>query len=170
MAKDVPRIEGDDDLNPRPLKRVKLTPPPSSPLSSCPPSQPSPSQQRPISAAALSFSLPSGTSSQREFATLSPSQLLLSIPRIILHPPSHPLHVRSLQLSLVAFRRVLSLPVLNPEEETRAWTGLAEVGLRVVGGGFCDGNSDDNEWAKGVEIEVEKAIGKGVRPAICSRS
>ncbi|KAF7970462.1 hypothetical protein HWV62_23865 [Athelia sp. TMB] len=162
MAKDVARIEGDDDLNPRPLKRVKLTPPPSSPLSSCPPSQPSPSQQLPISAATLSCTLPSGTSSQREFAPLSPSQLLLSIPRIIRHPPSHPLHVRSLQLSLVAFRRVLSLPVLNPEEETRAWTGLAEVGLRVVGGGFCDGNSNDNEWAKGVEVEVEKAIGKGL--------
>jgi hypothetical protein len=40
---------------------------------------------------------------------------------------------------------------------------LAEVGMRVIGGGFCD---DQAGWAKGVEGEVEKAIGK----AVCLRS
>lgn len=171
MVKEVLRSENEDDLNTRPAKRVKLTPPPSSPLSSCPPSQPFSSQQRPQSP----ISAPTSTATidpHCELSKFSPSQLLLSIPRILLHPPSHPQHARSLHLSLLAFRRALSLPVLSPEEECRAWTGLAETGLRVIGGGFCDGDgkSDDHEheWAREVEMEVEKAIGKGVCAAIFS--
>jgi hypothetical protein len=46
-----------------------------------------------------------------------------------------------------------------------------EVGIRVVGGGFCDRDRDGevHVWAKGVEGEVERAIGKGVRFLCCLR-
>jgi hypothetical protein len=46
--------------------------------------------------------------------------------------------------------------------ECRAWTALAEVGMAVVGGGFCD-TGNENGWARGIEGEVEKALGKAVR-------
>jgi hypothetical protein len=103
---------------------------------------------------------------------LPPAHLLLNLPRLLLLPPTHKNHARSLHLSLVALRRCLSLhsgegvEVLTPEMECRAWTGLAEVGMRVVGGGFCEpggGGVGEHGWAKGIEGEVEKAIGKAVR-------
>lgn len=67
--------------------------------------------------------------------------------------------------------------------ECRAWTGLAEVGLRIIDSGFT--TSGEHAWANGIEEEVsdllvgffvrlyvilhkvEKAIGKGVRLKSC---
>ena len=44
--------------------------------------------------------------------------------------------------------------VLTPEMECRAWTGLAEAGMRVVGGGFCEpgGGALEHGRAKGVRL------------------
>lgn len=94
-------------------------------------------------------------------AHLPAPHLLLSLPALLIHPPSHPHHPHSLHLSLVALRKCLTLKALTPDLECRAWSALAEVGFRVVGGGFS--TSADHMWANGVDTEVEKAIGKGVR-------
>lgn len=94
-----------------------------------------------------------------ELAQLPTAHLLLALPSILLHPPTHSLFPRSLHLSLVALRRCLDQPdgALTPEMECRAWTALAEVGMRVVKGGYTE------SWANGIEGEVENAVGKGVR-------
>ncbi|KIM82134.1 hypothetical protein PILCRDRAFT_469683 [Piloderma croceum F 1598] len=135
--------DSDDDPNPRPQKRVRLTnpvtPPTSSPLST-PPHSPAPN--------------PAPT-----LRPLPPQSLLLSLPSLLLHPPTHKNHPRSLHLSLLALRKCLSFTNLTPEEECRAWTALGEVGMRIIGGGFCDG---EDGWARGVEGEVERAIGKAM--------
>ncbi|EGN93559.1 hypothetical protein SERLA73DRAFT_63805, partial [Serpula lacrymans var. lacrymans S7.3] len=77
--------------------------------------------------------------------------LLVSLPGIIVHPPNHPHHARSLYVSLLSLRRCLALKTLNPDVECRAWTALAEVGMKVVAGGFSQ--SDDYPWARGTETE-----------------
>lgn len=76
--------------------------------------------------------------------------LLLSLPHLITHPPTHKYHTRSLFLTLFALRRCLSLPDLDTAVECRAWTELAEVGLRI--------GLDE----PGIESEVGKAITKAV--------
>ncbi|KAL6307835.1 hypothetical protein BKA93DRAFT_727071 [Sparassis latifolia] len=121
------------DDNPRPFKRQKLVS--SSPLTSSP--------------APASVSL----------APLPPAVLLVSLPALLAHPPNHRFYVHSLCLSLDALRKCLGLHALPPDIECRAWTGLAEIGMKVIGGGF---SQDKNyPWAKGIESEVEKAISKG---------
>jgi len=99
-------------------------------------------------------------SSTHNFAALPAAHLLLSLSSLLVHPPTHPLHPYSSHLSLVAIRKCLTLNALNPDLECRAWSAMAEVGMRVIGGGFSA--STDHMWATGVENEVEKAIGKGV--------
>ncbi|EGO18936.1 hypothetical protein SERLADRAFT_418607 [Serpula lacrymans var. lacrymans S7.9] len=142
----------DVDDNPRPLKRQRtFSLNTSSPLSS-PPDTPPHSQPR---APAQPPSLPSSSL----LAPIPTQTLLVSLPGIIVHPPNHPHHARSLYVSLLSLRRCLALKTLNPDVECRAWTALAEVGMKVVAGGFSQ--SDDYPWARGTETEVEKAIGKG---------
>lgn len=179
-------MDDDGDGNPRPHKRARLhTPPMSSPLSSCPGSQATlttaitadvklPISSPPTSSNTafipptaheehtLSVPMDCPRALEHDLVPLPPAHLLLSLPSLLLHPPSHALHPRSLHLSLLALRRCLALTevVGTPDMECRAWTGLAEVGMQVVGGGFSSGGEG---WAKGVEVEVEKAIGKGVR-------
>lgn len=46
----------------------------------------------------------------------------------------------------------LELKTLTPDVECRAWTGLAEVGLRVINSGFTA--SGEHAWANGLEAEV----------------
>ncbi len=46
----------------------------------------------------------------------------------------------------------MALPALSPEIECRAWTGLAEIGMRVISGGMSQ--SEEHVWAKGIESEV----------------
>ncbi|CAA7269717.1 unnamed protein product [Cyclocybe aegerita] len=81
---------------------------------------------------------------------LPPEILLLSLPSLVAHPPTHKHHTRSLFLSQLALRKCLSVPGLDSSTECRAWTELAEVGLRI---GL-------NE--PGVEREVEMAITKAL--------
>lgn len=113
------------------------------------------------------------------FRPLPPQVLLLALPALLAHPPSHEYYPLSLFLSLRALRTCLELKTLTPDVECRAWTGLAEVGLRVINSGFTA--SGEHAWANGLEAEVsylpyiyllcsyallykvEKAIGKGVR-------
>ncbi|KAF7333041.1 hypothetical protein MVEN_02410600 [Mycena venus] len=99
------------------------------------------------------------------------AQLLLALPSLLAHPPTHSEHKRALALSLLALRRCLGLPNpgrdngsrgqagtaldLSQPDECRAWCALAEIGLCVLEGGF-----GGEAWAAGVESEVDKALGK----------
>ncbi|KAG1902737.1 uncharacterized protein F5891DRAFT_1215571 [Suillus fuscotomentosus] len=77
---------------------------------------------------------------------LPPAILLLALPGLLALPPTHP---------------DFALPALAPDIECRAWTSLAEVGMRVMESGFCsqEGGCD---WAVGIHSEAEKALGKGL--------
>ncbi|KAF9476022.1 hypothetical protein BDN70DRAFT_839938 [Pholiota conissans] len=76
--------------------------------------------------------------------------LLVSLPNLLAHPPTHRYHTRSLFLTLFALRKCLSLPNLDADVECRAWTELAEVGFRI---GLQE---------PGLESEVGKAITKAL--------
>ncbi|KIK77337.1 hypothetical protein PAXRUDRAFT_17579, partial [Paxillus rubicundulus Ve08.2h10] len=90
-----------------------------------------------------------------------PSQLLLlALPALLVHPPTHENYPLSLFLSLKALRICLQLKALTADVECRAWTGLAEIGLRAIESGFSTGS--EHKWAHGLKAEVEKAIGKGL--------
>ncbi|KAJ7174626.1 hypothetical protein C8R46DRAFT_1252427 [Mycena filopes] len=108
-------------------------------------------------------------------------QLLLALPALLIHPPTHSGHKKSLAVSLLALRRCLGLPNpsgqlyaggndriqggraggpaldLSPPDECRAWCALAEIGLCVLEGGF-----GAEPWAAGVGSEVDKALGKAL--------
>ncbi|RDB22401.1 hypothetical protein Hypma_010501 [Hypsizygus marmoreus] len=91
---------------------------------------------------------------QRSSSSLAPlpsSKLLLSLPSLLIHPPSHRLHLQSVALSQHALRRCLALPDLDHDVECRAWTALAELGLGCLEDGM-----------KNVEGEVEKALTKAL--------
>jgi len=79
------------------------------------------------------------------------STLLLALPSILIHPPMHPHHQTSLQLSSAALKKCLELPEIEKDLECRAWTALAEVGI-------IEGTQEP-----GKAEEVEKAISKAVR-------
>ncbi|KAF9236547.1 hypothetical protein BU15DRAFT_49857 [Melanogaster broomeanus] len=102
------------------------------------------------------------TSSPPSFSPrpLPPQILLLALPGLLVHPPTHESYPLSLFLSLRALRTCLELKALTPDVECRAWTGLAEVGLRAIESGFS--TSGEHDWANGLDVEVEKAIGKGL--------
>lgn len=136
------------------------TPPLSSPLTTPPSSMPNIADgQSPLPALNLTEQ-----GSQKEglnLAPLPPTHLLLALPKILLHPPTHKNHPRSLHLSLQALRRVTQLAergALEPEVEVRAWCGLAEVGMRVFGGEA----ELTGEWKEGLGREVERALSKGL--------
>jgi hypothetical protein len=155
------------DDNSRPSKKRKISDDltcqesqPSSPLTSLPPSPVRP---------ALNLK------------PLPPPILLLALPNLLSLPPNHYLHAESLRLSLIALRKCLLLDSLAPEIECRARLTLAEVGMKIIGGGLSQTNDEHYLWAKGVEKEVrvkyvslrltsynrvyqvEKAVSKGVR-------
>lgn len=140
-----------DDDNPRPSKRPRtdpslsqvsssstLTPPPSSPPTATEPSGKSESSE-----------------SSTQHSTLKPLPepvLLVILPRLLIHPPNHRNYIKSLFLSLCSLRRCLALPALSPEIECQAWTGLAEIGMKVVHGGISQ--NEAHTWASGIEVEV----------------
>ncbi|KAJ3488633.1 hypothetical protein NLJ89_g11594 [Agrocybe chaxingu] len=88
--------------------------------------------------------------SHPEIRPIPPETLLLSLPTLLAHPPTHTNHTRSLFVAQLALRKCLSIPGLDSSAECRSWTELAEVGLRI---GL-------NE--PGVESEVERAITKAL--------
>ncbi|KAI0640309.1 hypothetical protein C8Q77DRAFT_1085911 [Trametes polyzona] len=159
------------DENPRPLKRQRIQPQSSivstmtdpdagylSDLTTLPPSSDpalravySSSPQKP-----LSQELPE---CDTELKPLPPAVLLVSLPTLLALPPNHKHYVHSLVLSLTSLRKCLALPALPPDIECRAWMGLAELGMRVIAGGFSQ--SEEHEWARGIESEVEKALSRG---------
>ncbi|KZS93486.1 hypothetical protein SISNIDRAFT_485730 [Sistotremastrum niveocremeum HHB9708] len=93
---------------------------------------------------------------------LSPQLLLLQLPTLLAHPPSHPLHIPGLHLSLLAYRKCLSLGGLTPDSECRALLGIVEVGIRVAGAGLSTRPEAEWTWAARIENEVERSIGKGL--------
>ena len=92
----------------------------------------------------------SPSTSAIELAPLPHSTLLLSLPSLLLHPPNHRNHTRSLWLSLFALRKCLTLSSLEPYEECKALTEVAEIGFKI---GLTE---------SGIESEVEKSITKAV--------
>ena len=79
------------------------------------------------------------TASQNLFNQLPVPVLLLTLPQLLAHPPTHPLHVPSLRSSFCAVKRAIDLSstavlgdVFTPELECRAWTMLAEIGLQLA--------------------------------------
>lgn len=150
-----------DDLTPRPAKRQKLdsgvTTPLSSPLTTPPSSLPN-KDESPLHMKLISQDQEQKHSS--DLTIIPPLHLLLALPKIFIHPPTHKYHPFSLHLSLQALRRVSQLAeksALEPEAEVRAWCGLAEVGMRVLSGA----GEFASEWL-GVDREVEKALSKGL--------
>ncbi|KAG2110691.1 hypothetical protein DEU56DRAFT_896675 [Suillus clintonianus] len=105
--------------------------------------------------------LPDSPSPKPALRPLPPAIVLLALPGLLAHPPTHPDFGFSLFLSLRALRQCLALPALAPDIECHAWTSLAEVGMRVMESGFCsqEGGCD---WAVGIYAEVEKALSKGL--------
>lgn len=129
------------DDNPRPQKRIRIE------LDSDALSSPSP-----FSSQSALTPLPSSPAKAPSLKPLPPHILLLSLPFLLAHPPNHRNYIQSLVLSLTSLRKCLLLPLLAPEIECRAWCGLAELGMRVINGGF---NTDDaHTWAHGIEEEV----------------
>ena len=142
MAADpVPR---EQDLNVLPPKRPRLFATPTPAFGLAPPSCSSPltpllsSPEKPVS----------------PFRPLPLPLLLLSLPAILILPPSHPLHDESLRLSVVALRRCLLMRALSPEIECRAWTTLAQVGMQVIGSRLFASSHERHAWARDIEAEV----------------
>ncbi|OJT13950.1 hypothetical protein TRAPUB_9489 [Trametes pubescens] len=158
------------DENPRPLKRQRIQPEPSmsaatddtgysSDLTTLPPSS-DPALRAAYTSSPLKSQLfQPPPQSQEELKPLPPAVLLVNLPSLLAHPPNHKYYVHSLVLSLSALRKCLTLPALLPDIECRAWTGLAELGMRVIAGGFSQ--SEEYGWATGIEAEVEKALSRG---------
>ncbi|KAI6161360.1 hypothetical protein EDD17DRAFT_1589632 [Pisolithus thermaeus] len=136
-----------DDGNPRPQKRLRTDPnfveTPTTVPDSHLPSALSPSILVPPPEP------PSPTSPGLK--PLPPQVLLLALPALLLHPPTHEKYALSLFLSLRALRLCLQLPALAPEVECYAWTALAEVGMRVIKSGFC--TTSEYSWTVGLEEE-----------------
>ena len=144
------------DNNPRPHKRQRIHSSPTpmaaaapsddysdlEPLTPLPPSSDPALRRQPLSRAP----------SEGGLRLIPISILLVSLPALLAHPPNHKYYVHSLVLSLRAVRKCLTLPALPPDIECRAWTGLGELGMRVISGGFSQ--SDEHVWAKGIESEV----------------
>lgn len=121
--------------NPRPLKR-----------------------QRPNSL----LSSPSASSTDStNLIPIPPPHLLLALPSLLIHPPTHKSHVKSLFLSRHALQRCLALPEsqLDCDVECRAWTALAEIGVQCLISGTA---SELSNIENAIETEVEKALTKAV--------
>ena len=88
--------------------------------------------------------------SQDSLPHLTLTSLLLSLPCLLLHPPTHTNHQRSLALSYHALKKCTIMTSLDRAVECRAATGLAELGLQI-------GLS-----SPGIKAEIQKAITKGV--------
>ncbi|GLB43801.1 hypothetical protein LshimejAT787_1403130 [Lyophyllum shimeji] len=131
----------DEDDNPRPLKRQRGAPSPSlSPTAS------------PASTSAFPLATAPDKPLQLQLQRLPPARLLLALPALVLHPRTHKLHLRSIALAQHALRRCLALATLEPSEECRAWSGLAELGVMWLDA--CDGEGNISE----VEGALTKAL------------
>ncbi|KAJ3562231.1 hypothetical protein NP233_g9703 [Leucocoprinus birnbaumii] len=80
---------------------------------------------------------------------LTLANLLLGLPSLLLHPPTHTNHERSLALSYHALKKCTAMTSLDSAVECSAATGLAELGLQI------------GLTSPGIESEIQKAITKG---------
>lgn len=132
------------DPDVRPLKRPRLPTMPTPMAALTPPSCSSPLTPLP-------------SPKEKPLLSLRPLPLpllLLSLPAILILPPSHHLHDESLRLSMVALRKCLLIKALSPEIECRAWTTLAQVGLQAVGSQLSASSHERHAWARNIEAEV----------------
>lgn len=88
----------------------------------------------------------------RVLEPLPPSVLLLSLPKLFAVPPNHKAHIASFVLSLNALRKCSAMRNLPPDVECRAWTNLAEVGLKIVRAGWS--RDEQFPWAADLENEA----------------
>ncbi|KAL1740359.1 hypothetical protein HDZ31DRAFT_10488, partial [Schizophyllum fasciatum] len=91
---------------------------------------------------------------------LPPAVLLLSMPKLLIQPPSHPQHELSLCLSILALRKCLKLTNLSSVDECRCHTGIAEIGLIALRGGYAE--REESSWADDLLDVVERAISQGL--------
>ncbi|KIL71185.1 hypothetical protein M378DRAFT_154670 [Amanita muscaria Koide BX008] len=91
------------DGNPRPLKRQRVD--------------------------TMPISIEGNALDAQNLAPIPPANLLLVLPSLLLHPPTHLRHQLSLELASAAVKKLLSLPDLDGGMECRAWTALAELGI-----------------------------------------
>lgn len=85
-----------------------------------------------------------------KFEALPLPVLLLTLSNLLLHPPTHREYSKSLYLSVLATYKCLSYQNLDPAMECRAWTTLAELGLRL---GIGEQDMEDQ-----VETAITKAV------------
>ena len=132
------------DDNPRPQKRMRIV--------SVVEDMTSPSQSPFASQSTLTPPPLSPVKPSVSFRPLPPYILLLAIPHLLTHSPTHRNYIIFLRLSLASLRKCLTLPSLPPEIECRAWCGLAELGMKIISGGFWEDSA--HPWAHGIETEV----------------
>lgn len=82
------------------------------------------------------------------------------MPKLLIQPPSHPQHELSLCLSLLSLRKCLKISNLGVLDECRCHTGIAEIGLIALRGGYAE--QEDSTWADGLLSDIEKAISQGL--------
>ncbi|KAF5392421.1 hypothetical protein D9757_002307 [Collybiopsis confluens] len=102
---------------------------------------------------------PSVTHQAPVLSPLPASLLLLHLPAILVHPPNHAMHAKSLSMSLISLRRCLQIPGLSPDIECRALTALAEIGMIVLDGGLSQ--LSEHAWAQGIEAEAKESTTRG---------
>ena len=84
--------------------------------------------------------------------SLPDSALLLGLPMVLSVPPNHKDYIASFQISIAALKLCCSLESLPPDVECRAWTALAEIGLKAIRAGWT--NSTYFPWAQSLELDV----------------
>ncbi|KAI6138497.1 hypothetical protein BKA82DRAFT_4236410 [Pisolithus tinctorius] len=112
------------DINPRPQKRLRTTQ-----ISS------TLSHQRCCSSASVPLSRPPLSPGLKP---LPPHVLLLALPALLLHPPTHEQYA-------FQYGCVCNCQLWPPDVECYAWTALAEVGMRAI--------RSEHDWTMGLEEE-----------------
>lgn len=84
--------------------------------------------------------------------------LLLLLPQLLSHPPSHPWYSTSVLLSLSSLRKCLALDGLTPEVECRACLTFAETGIKVVREGLQGQPQNGKAASLGKSVSIENEV------------
>ena len=84
---------------------------------------------------------------------LQPTEVLLELPSLLVHPPGHKSYVASIVASLASLRACAAVQGVAPDVECKTWIAFAELGLRCVGAGWCM-DAEYFPWASGLDDEV----------------
>ena len=84
--------------------------------------------------------------------------LLLLLPRLLSHPPSHPWYPTSVLLQLSALRKCLALDGLAPDIECRACLGFAETGIKFIREGLQDRLREGGTASLGKNVSIEDEV------------